>query len=548
MAVRSAAPTPPPLPDSGYSSANIPFWRDVRVLGVLAQIAFVIFMVLALGWIASNVARGIGSLGSAQFLCSDGSSNFRCAFNFMGTAASFDIGETPIDYQPTDDYWRAMQVGLLNTAKVAVVGVILATLLGTFAGIAVLSNNWLLSRIAMGYIDIIRNTPLLVQLFFLYYAVILQLPAIRNSLRPGLGIFLNQRGIQLPWPEFTAAALPWMAFILLAIIQFQVLWVILGQRELKTGQPSNRLLWASLSALAVVVFGWFFTVNFSHNQALLVTRASRVVQARSTLDGLEAIVLGRLPVTELTPLALERVTDEQLAEAALQVCVVRDSASEPNLGNQLAGRNIPFRFNRFDRIDQAATAYAEGECEVVAAEQALLAAQMPALESPSSHLLAGVAEYPVVMSVPRLEGLNLVGGTRMSPEFAAILFGLVLYTAAFIAEIVRSGIQSVQRGQSEAARALGLTEAQRLQLVVLPQALRVIIPPLTSQYLNLAKNSSLAIAVGFFDLYNISSTILNQSGRVLQVIILLMLAYLAISLSISALLNWYNRRVALVER
>jgi len=153
-----------------------------------------------------------------------------------------------------------------------------------------------------------------------------------------------------------------------------------------------------------------------------------------------------------------------------------------------------------------------------------------------------------VFSVPRLEGLNLAGGARLTPEFAAILFGLVLSTAAFIAEIVRAGILAVHRGQSEAARALGLSEAQRLRLVVLPQALRVIIPPLTSQYLNLTKNSSLAIAVGYPDLVGVTNTIMNQSGRPVQVIILVMLAYLSVSLSISALLNWYNRRVALVER
>jgi general L-amino acid transport system permease protein len=163
-------------------------------------------------------------------------------------------------------------------------------------------------------------------------------------------------------------------------------------------------------------------------------------------------------------------------------------------------------------------------------------------------LLAGVAERPVVLSVPVQEGLNVVGGTRMTPEYAALLFGLVVYTAAFIAEIVRAGILSVQRGQNEAARALGLTEMQRLQLVVLPQALRVIIPPLTSQYLNLTKNSSLAIAVGYPDLVAVTNTIGNQAGRPIQVVALVMLSYLALSLAISALLNWYNQRVAIVER
>jgi ABC-type amino acid transport system permease subunit len=327
-----------------------------------------------------------------------------------------------------------------------------------------------------------------------------------------------------------------------------VLWLILGQREQKTGKPSNRLVWSLLSALAVIVFGWFFTVNFTHSQAVLVSRGSRVGQARSTLIGLQELVLNRLPIASLTPDELAAVPPEELQAAALQICVLNDSPSEPNFTGQLRARGIPYHVNRFDRPDQAAAAYAEGECEALVGDRVMLAAQLPALENPGSHLLAGIAERPVVLSVPVQEGLNLVGGTRMTPEFAALLFGLVLYTAAFIAEIVRAGILSVNRGQSEAARALGLTEMQRLQLVVLPQALRVIIPPLTSQYLNLAKNSSLAIAVGFPDLVTVTNTIGNQSGRAMQVVALVMLAYLSLSLAISALLNWYNQRVAIVER
>ncbi len=544
----SGAPRPPASNLRTASTAAIPFWRDVRVLGVLAQIAFVVVLVLSLGWLARNLVSGLSDLGGAQFLCDDGTSSFRCAFNFMSSSASFDIGELPIDYQTTDSYWRALQVGVLNTVKVAVVGIVLATLLGTFAGIAVLSNNWLLSRIAAGYIDLIRNTPLLVQLFFLYYVVILGLPAVRDSLRPGLGIYLNQRGISLPWPVFTASALPWLAFILLGLVQFQVLWLLLGQREQKTGRRGNRLAWSALSALAVIAFGWFFTSGYSHSQAVLVTRASRVGQARDTLSGLEAVVLKRLPIPNLSPRELEKVPPEELQAAALQVCVLKDSPSEPNFTGQLRARRIPYHVNRFDRPDQAAAAYGEGECEAFAGDRVMLAAQLPTLENPGGHLLSDLSERPVVMSVPVQEGLNLVGGTRMTPEFAAILFGLVLYTAAFIAEIVRAGILAVQRGQSEAARALGLTEMQRLQLVVLPQALRVIIPPLTSQYLNLAKNSSLAIAVGYPDLVLVTNTIGNQSGRNIQVMALVMLAYLALSLAISALLNWYNQRVAIVER
>jgi general L-amino acid transport system permease protein len=520
----------------------------VRVLGVVAQIAIAIALVAGAAWLGRNLLSGITRLGRAQYTCEDGTTNLRCLFNFMSLPASFDIAEQPIDYATTDSYWRALQVGLINTVKVTVAGVILATLLGVFTGIAVLSNNWLLRSIAAGYIDIIRNTPLLVQLFFLYYVVFLALPNVRNSLQPGLGVYLSQRGIALPWPVFTASMLPWLAFVLLALIQFQVLWLILGQREQATGRPTNRLVWAGLSALAVVVVGWLLVVGFNNNQAVLVSRASRVGQARSTLEGLEALVLGRLPITDLTARQLATVDEEVLEGAALTVCVVEGSPSEANLAAQLRARRIPFSVERFDRPDQAAAAYSEGECEVFAAPRVLLAAERGTLENPDGHLLAGLAEYPVVLSVPSLEGLNLAGGARLTPEFAAILFGLVIYTAAFIAEIVRAGILAVHRGQSEAARALGLTEGQRLRLVVLPQALRVIIPPLTSQYLNLAKNSSLAVAVGFPDLVAVTNTIMNQSGRAVQVIILVMLAYLSLSLAISALLNWYNRRVALVER
>jgi general L-amino acid transport system permease protein len=529
-------------------SATIPFWRDVRVLGVLAQVAFVFAMVASLSWIGNNVAEGLQALGGAQFLCDDGTSSFRCAFNFMSTAASFDIGEKPIDYQTTDSYWRALTVGLLNTIKVSIVGIALATLLGLFTGIAVLSNNWLLSRIAAAYIDVIRNTPLLVQLFFLYFAVILQLPPLKESLQPLPGVYLSQRGIALPWPVFTASFLPWLAFIILGLIQFQVLWLLLGQRERQTGAPTNRWLWGTLAGLVVIVAGWYLTVAFNTNQAALVSRASRVAQAPSPMAGLEALVAKRLALPRLTPEALAKVDEDKLAAGALRVCVAKESPSEPNVAAQLQRRNIPFKVNRFDRLDQAGATYAEGTCDILVGDRSLVVAERAALDNPDGHLLVSIQEYPVVLSAPKLEGLNLVGGARMTPEFAAILFGLVIYTGAFIAEVVRAGIQAVPRGQSEAARALGLTEGQRLRLVVLPQALRVIIPPLTSQYLNLTKNSSLAIAVAYPDLVAVTNTILNQSGRAVQVVVLVMLSYLVVSLAVSALLNWYNRRVALVER
>lgn len=522
---------------------RIPFWRDVRVLGVLGQITFIIVVFLAAQTILGNFAQNVGRLGEAQFICRDGSYNVRCAYDFMSSEAAFEISETIADFNVTDSYWFAFYMGILNTLKVAVIGIILTTLLGTFAGIARLSNNWLISNIVKWYIEIIRNTPLLIQLFFLYFSVILSLPPVAEAIRPfNFDIYLTQRGLSIPWPSLTPSFSTWLAFVVLGIIQFQVLWILLGRREEHTGHPSNRLGWGLLSFVVVLGIGWFVSVGASDNQGIMVTRASRIRE----LKDVESIVLTRTGVNHLDE--LNHLTEEELNAAAINICVLRDSPSEANLSSQLRQMNIPHTFNRSDRPDQATSKFAEGTCEIFAAPSTVLAAERATLENPDSNLILTVQEKPVVWNTPKREGLNIAGGAKLSPEFTALLVGLVVYTSAFIAEIVRAGILSVSKGQTEAARALGLNESQRLQLIILPQALRVIIPPLTSQYLNLTKNSSLAIAIGFPDLWSVSYTTINQSGRAIQLIIVVMLTYLTMSLITSAVLNWYNSRVALVER
>jgi general L-amino acid transport system permease protein len=210
--------------------------------------------------------------------------------------------------------------------------------------------------------------------------------------------------------------------------------------------------------------------------------------------------------------------------------------------------SIPYQVTRFDRPDQASAAYNDGSCEVFAASKSILAAERATLESPNAHTIVHLTEQPVVLTVPVHEGLNLAGGTRLSPEFSALLLALIFFYGASLAELVRAGIQSVSKGQSEAARALGLNESQRLRLIVLPQALKVIIPPLIGIYLSLVKDTSLGIAVGFSDMYRNSLVTINQSGRALQVFIVMMLVYLAISIVFSIILNWYNARAVLVER
>lgn len=373
--------------------------RDERFLRALGQAVFAIAVVLFVAWCLSNYRdRGLAF-----------------TFRFLREEASFDLAEG-MAFSPTDPYWKAFIVGLLNTIKVAVFGIILATILGTVTGVARLSRNWLISNIAGAYIEIIRNTPVLVQLFFLYFAVILKLPELRDRIVLPGPIFLSNRGINLVWARPAASFDSWLPFLIGAVIVAVGIYAWRVLLERRTRRPTSRLPWTFI-ALAVPLLGWF-----------------------------------------LVP------------------------------GNPL---------------------------------------------------------YP---SRPAVEGLRVVGGTSLSPEFAAILFGLVIYTAAFIAEVVRAGIMAVPRGQTEAARAQGFTEMQILQLVVLPQAIRIIIPPLISQYLNLTKNSSLAIGIGFLDLYAVSNTMLFQSGRVVEVFLMIMAAYLSMSLTISLIMNVVNRRLALVER
>jgi general L-amino acid transport system permease protein len=383
----------------------VPLWRDVRALRLAAQAA-VVLVVIAV------VAFAIGNFTAAS---SERGLGF--GFRFLGRQAGFDITDSVVPFRSTDTYAEALVVGLVNTLFVSVVGIILATILGIGVGIARLSPNWLLNRVAAGYVELMRNTPLLLQLVILNFVVFLQLPSVRESLAIGNLAFLNQRGLYLPGPGVGEGFGIWLGFWAAAIA------VIVGSRVLArrledSGRPPGRLRAAGLLvAVALPVIGWF-----------------------------------------------------------------------------------------------------------------------------------AVGGAPVTFALPVLGRFNFAGGIELSTGFTALLAGLVIYTAAFIGEVVRGGIQAVRRGQIEAARALGLSERQVLRLVVFPQALRIIVPPLTSQYLNLTKNSSLAIAVGYSDLFVIGQTMSNQTGQPLPVVLLMMGIYLAISLGTSLLMNLYNRRVQVLER
>jgi general L-amino acid transport system permease protein len=549
--------------------APIPFWRDVRILGIIGQIIFIILVVLGFGWLINN------------FLENSEAQGLKIGFDFLDVTAAFDIKEG-IAYKNTDSFGRAIWVGIVNTIRVSFIGIILTTVLGTLTGIARLSSNWLISKIATVYIEIVRNTPLLVQLFFIYFGIFLGLPLVKEAIQPfGWPVYLSQRGVAMPGLTPTVSFPIWLAFVALGIILAMVLWIIQSRREEKTGEPVNKLGSAVVAFLLVIFVGWLATTAFVSNQAIMVagsrnienfTDFEQIYLLQIDEDALRDLGADRETVSELTSaeavarygaqltaeveaatLAGETTEDleAQLAilnEGQITVCGVEDSAALVNAASQLRRKDIPVKVSDEDTIGEAGEAYAAGDCDLLAATHAELAGVVGVMDNPEAQEIVPVTVSPLVVNTPALAGFNIQGGISLSPEFTALLLGLVIYTSAFAAEIVRAGILAVSKGQSEAARALGLSEGQRLRLVVLPQALRVIIPPMTSQYLNLTKNSSLAVAIGYPDLVAVGNTVMNQSGFAVQVVMIFMATYLTLSLSISAFLNWYNKKVALVER
>ncbi|TDV69865.1 amino acid ABC transporter permease [Pseudomonas sp. LP_7_YM] len=378
---------------------------DPKVRAWLFQIITVI-AVVAMGWyLFDNTQTNLQHRGITS------------GFGFLENSAGFGIAQHLIPFKESDSYARVFLIGLLNTLLVTFIGVILATLLGFIVGVARLSNNWIINKLATVYVEVFRNIPPLLQILFWYFAVFLTLPGPRAAHGFMGSFFVSSRGLNMPAAIATDAAWPFVISIVLAIVAivFMTRWA--NKRFEATGVPFHKF-WAGLALLIMI-------------------------------PALCALTFGA----------------------------------------------------------------------------------------------------PVHWELPELKGFNFVGGWVLIPELLALTLALTVYTAAFIAEIVRSGIKSVSHGQTEAARSLGLRPGPTLRKVIIPQALRVIIPPLTSQYLNLAKNSSLAAGIGYPEMVSLfAGTVLNQTGQAIEVIAITMSVYLAISISISLLMNAYNKRIALIER
>jgi general L-amino acid transport system permease protein len=392
----AASAAPPPKRNWSLQS------RAVR--GVLYQILALALIVLAVWFLAHNTLQNMRARG------------IQSGFDFLTSPAGFDIGELMIPYESNDPYWKAFLVGVLNTLRVALLGIVLSTILGTLLGVGRFSNNALVRGLCYAYVEVFRNVPVLLQLLMWYLVMTSSLPGAGEA-HSVMGLFfISNGGFSYPVPVWG-----------------------LGQGL------------AAAGLLVGAVLGW-----------LWAKRAQRLFEQ----TGRPRPVLW------------------------------------PTLGLMLG-------------------------CAFV------------------GWLIGGA---PTAWSVPKAAEFAVDGGSSLTPEFLSVLIGLVLYTASYIAEVVRAGIASVPRGQSEAAGAIGLARGQMMRLVVLPQALRVIIPPMTNQFLNLTKNSSLAVAIGYPDVVSISNTAINQTGRAIECIAIIMLVYLSTSLGTSALMNWYNKRAAIKER
>jgi general L-amino acid transport system permease protein len=379
------------------------FYNDPRVRSVVYQVVVVAVVVAAIAYLVHNTLTNLARLGVAS------------GFGFLSRSAGFPIAQTAISYTEADTFARAFVVGFINTLIVAVIGIVLATVIGFLMGVARLSRNWLVSHLAEAYVEIVRNIPVLLQLLLVYAVLINLLPQARQSAALLNAFILNTGGLYLPKP------VPLAGFGVVAV--------------------------ATLAVLIV------------------------------------------LPI---------------LASAARRYRV-------------RTGKGVPV------------TAIAVGLLLLV----------------PIAYLLTG---RPLAFDLPQMGKFRPSGGMVVQPEFVALTLGLSIYTGSYIAEIVRSGILAVSKGQWEAAGSLGLTRGQTLRLIVIPQALRVIIPPQTNQYLNLTKNSSLAVAIGYPDFFNVAGTINNQTGQAVEVVAITMGVYLLLSLVTSLFMNWYNARIALVER
>jgi general L-amino acid transport system permease protein len=504
----------------GAAAPRTSLLNDPVVRGIIYQLLVAALVIAFFAWIVVNTAQNLAM------------QNKTTGFDFLFRTAGFDISFTLFPWSRTSLYWHAFMAGLLNTLLVAVIGIFFATIIGFALGIARLSSNWLISRCAAVYVETIRNIPLLLQLFFWYFAVLKAMPAVRDSFLLPLGVYINQRGIMVPKPlpdhEFTWVA---VAFVLCMIAALAIgIWAT--KHRTLTGHYPQIILRAARFTNAIVLFALGFL-------AFTLMGQFNATLAMPAVAGAAGLVLVAVSFTRYRAYAGAFVAFAitwAVSAALLRSMFDGVPPVMLDVGAALIGLMVGWMF-----LNRASDAPADGG-KFPTAFPILVVVGIPL----AIYYLIGAE---LAFEQPVLQRFNFQGGVQLPPELVALVFGLSIYTAAFIAENVRGGIRAVNKGQTEAAQSLGLKENDRLRLVVIPQAMRVIVPPLTSQYLNLTKNSSLGAAIGYPELVNVfTGTTLNQTGKAIEVIALTMAVYLTFSLLTSAFMNWYNGRVALVER
>lgn len=508
--------------DTGPAAApRVAFYNDPVIRGIIYQAVVAILLVSFIVWIVGNTAANL----AAQ--------NKTTGFDFLWKTAGFDISFSLLPWSRGSYYWEAFLVGITNTLLVAFIGIVFATMLGFTLGIARLSSNFIVSRIATVYIETIRNIPLLLQLFFWYFAVLKAMPAVRQSLALPFDIFINQRGLMVPRPmpdqEFTWVLVGFVVALIAAI--GLGIWAT-RVRTLTGRYPAQVVLAGKLADAGVTFLIGLVTLSLLLGVAFPVSNAT-------LLSVILAAAVAAVSLTRFAPVA-RAVLAFAVAFLLLNAILGAMFSWLPSLLVSVLIAVIAMIIAKVSYDSAVERPPSEGRFPL--ALLVLIALGVPGL----IYWLTGAT---LAFEIPALERFNFRGGMQLPPEFVALLFGLTIYTAAFIAETVRAGIQAVSRGQTEAAQSLGLKEGDRLRLVIVPQAMRVIVPPLTSQYLNLTKNSSLGAAIGYPELVNVfAGTSLNQTGRAIECIAMVMLVYLTLSLLTSAIMNWYNARVSLVER
>ncbi len=500
--------------DSRQSANLLPaVFRDARILQGISQLIFVVVVVMVM----NNLGFRINSALEAT--------NQTPNFEFLQNRAGFDLADSG-DYTSRDRYIDAFRVGFINTLRVVLLGLVATTVIGIMVGIFLLSRNFLLRTLSRSYVEVLRNTPVLLQIFAWFYIVIFALPPQQESIAfpqegirslPLLQYAFSLLVIALIWQYSNSLRRPaWRTGVRQVGIAIVVLVNLLGVVLIGAGTPIEFLPGIYISIKGVAIF------------ELIPSSLFGVWMVFVVIGIVVAILLWRYfgYITETTgqPIAKTRIALVALVGFILVGWLIMGMRPTPSIITVYDDENEEFVDLSYDDAFESGRLTIEQELEYT--------------------------RQPIIFRPPTLDrrGRNVETGIEISPSYLAVFLGVVIYTSSFIAEVVRAGIQAVPKGQLEASRALGLSRGDMLRLVVLPQALRVIIPPLGNQFLNLSKNSSLAIAVAYTDIYQVTFTIINQSGQSVTGILMVLLAYLLISLCISLVMNLVNQRFQLVTR